>query len=146
MAVGHSHPAVVEAVERRMRLGSHFAQPTEDAIVVAEELARRFRLPLWRFTNSGTEATMDAIHLMQSITGRDLIVKIEGSYHGHHVAVMVSMYTTRSTSSVRPIDPAASPRVAAFRRRRSTSAWWCRSMTLSCSSAFCTSGAARSPG
>ena len=93
MLVGHAHPAVVEAVERRVRLGTHFAQPTEDAIVVAEELARRFGLPSWRFCNSGTEATMDAVHLMRAITGRDLIIKIEGSYHGHHDAVMVSMYS-----------------------------------------------------
>ena len=92
MLVGHAHPAVVDAVSRRVSLGTHFAQPTEDAIVVAEELARRFGLPRWRFCNSGTEATMDAIHLMRAITGRDLIVKIEGSYHGHHDAVMVSMY------------------------------------------------------
>jgi glutamate-1-semialdehyde 2,1-aminomutase len=92
MLVGHAHPAVVEAVERRARLGTHFAQPTEDAVVVAEELGRRFGLPSWRFSNSGTEATMDAIHLMRAITGRDLIIKIEGSYHGHHDAVMVSMY------------------------------------------------------
>ena len=90
--VGHAHPAVVEAVSRRVRLGTHFAQPTEDAIVVAEELAGRFGLPLWRFTNSGTEATMDAIHLMRAITGRDLIIKIEGSYHGHHDAVMTSYF------------------------------------------------------
>jgi glutamate-1-semialdehyde 2,1-aminomutase len=92
MVVGHAHPAVVEAVSRRVRLGTHFAQPTEDAIVVAEELAGRFDLPLWRFTNSGTEATMDAIHLMRAITGRDLIIKIEGSYHGHHDAVMTSYF------------------------------------------------------
>ncbi len=92
MVVGHAHPAVVEAVSRRVRLGTHFAQPTEDAIVVAEELAGRFDLPLWRFTNSGTEATMDAVHLMRAITGRDLIIKIEGSYHGHHDAVMTSYF------------------------------------------------------
>ena len=55
-------------------------------------LAERFGLPLWRFGNSGTEATMDAVHLMRAATGRDLIVKIEGSYHGHHDTVMVSYY------------------------------------------------------
>ena len=47
-------------------------------------LGGRFGLPQWRFTNSGTEATMDAVHLARAITGRDLVVKIEGSYHGHH--------------------------------------------------------------
>ena len=58
---------------------------------MADELARRFGLPLWRFSNSGTEATMDAVHLMRAITGRDLIVKVEGCYHGHHDSVMVSV-------------------------------------------------------
>ena len=92
MAVGHAHPAVVKAVSDRVRLGTHFAQPTEDAIAVAENLAARFGLPLWRFGNSGTEATMDAVHLMRSFTGRSKIVKIEGSYHGHHDSVQVSVY------------------------------------------------------
>ena len=92
MAVGHAHPKVVEAVSNRAARGTHFAQPTEDAIIVAEELARRFGLPLWRFANSGTEATMDAVHLMRAITGRSLIVKVEGTYHGHHDSVQVSVY------------------------------------------------------
>src|SRR5205814_4282660 len=91
MAVGHAHPAVVAAVQRRVTEGTHFAQPTEDAVVVAEELARRFGLPLWRFGNSGTEATMDAVHLMRAATGRDLVIKVEGCYHGHHDSVEVSI-------------------------------------------------------
>jgi glutamate-1-semialdehyde 2,1-aminomutase len=89
--VGHAHPAVVRAVQERVERGTHFAQPTEDAVVVAEELARRFGLPLWRFGNSGTEATMDAVHLMRAATGRDLIIKVEGCYHGHHDSVEVSV-------------------------------------------------------
>jgi glutamate-1-semialdehyde 2,1-aminomutase len=92
MAVGHAHPAVVRAVAERVARGTHFAQPTEDAIAVAEDLAGRFGLPLWRFANSGTEATMDAVHLMRAITGRSRIVKVEGSYHGHHDSVQVSVY------------------------------------------------------
>ncbi|MEP6526306.1 MAG: aspartate aminotransferase family protein [Nocardioidaceae bacterium] len=88
---GHAHPAIVAAVSDRVRRGTHFAQPTEDAIVVADELASRFGLPLWRFANSGTEATMDAVHLMRAATGRDLIIKVEGGYHGHHDSVQVSV-------------------------------------------------------
>jgi glutamate-1-semialdehyde 2,1-aminomutase len=91
MCVGHAHPAIVAAVEARARRGSHFAAPTEGSIVVAEELRRRYGLPQWRFTNSGTESTMDAVHLARGATGRDVILKIEGSYHGHHDAVMVSV-------------------------------------------------------
>ena len=88
---GHAHPAIVAAVSDRVRRGTHFAQPTEDAIWVATELRRRFGLPLWRFANSGTEATMDAVHLMRAATGRDLIIKVEGCYHGHHDSVQVSV-------------------------------------------------------
>lgn len=88
---GHAHPAIVAAVSDRVRRGTHFAQPTEDAIWNAGELARRFGLPQWRFANSGTEATMDAVHLARSVTGRDLIIKVEGCYHGHHDSVQVSV-------------------------------------------------------
>src|SRR5215813_10858312 len=98
---GHAHPAIVEAVRRQVGRGTHFAQPTADAVAVADELAARFRQPLWRFANSGTEATMDAIHLMRAITGRDLIIKVEGCYHGHHDSVQVSVdrKSTRLNSS-----------------------------------------------
>jgi glutamate-1-semialdehyde 2,1-aminomutase len=88
---GHGHPAIQEAIITQVARGTHFAQPTPNAVAVARELARRFGLPRWRFANSGTEATMDAVHLMRSITGRDLIIKIEGCYHGHHDSVQVSV-------------------------------------------------------
>jgi glutamate-1-semialdehyde 2,1-aminomutase len=101
---GHAHPAIVEAVQGQASLGTHFAQPTRNAVAVGEELARRFGLPLWRFANSGTEATMDAIHLMRSITGRDLIIKVEGCYHGHHDSVQVSV-----TPEADEVGPAGRP-------------------------------------
>jgi glutamate-1-semialdehyde 2,1-aminomutase len=91
MCVGHANPAIVDAVAAQAARGSHFAAPTEGSIAVAEELRRRFGMPQWRFTNSGTESTMDAIHLARAATGRDVVLKIEGSYHGHHDAVMVSV-------------------------------------------------------
>jgi glutamate-1-semialdehyde 2,1-aminomutase len=92
MCVGHANPTIGDAVKARHDLGTHFAAPTDGSIVVAEELVDRFGLPQWRFTNSGTESTMDAVHLARGVTGRDVILKIEGSYHGHHDAVMVSVY------------------------------------------------------
>jgi glutamate-1-semialdehyde 2,1-aminomutase len=92
MAIGHANPAVGRAVKARIDQGTHFAAPTDGSIVVAEELVRRFGLPQWRFTNSGTESTMDAVHLARGATGRDILLKIEGSYHGHHDSVMVSVY------------------------------------------------------
>jgi glutamate-1-semialdehyde 2,1-aminomutase len=89
--LGHAHPAIVAAVSERVRQGTHFAAPTSGSIEVAEELARRFGLPQWRFTNSGTESTMDAVHLARGATGRDVLLKVEGSYHGHHDSVMVDV-------------------------------------------------------
>jgi glutamate-1-semialdehyde 2,1-aminomutase len=103
---GHAHPAIVAAVSDRVRQGTHFAQPTEDAAVVARELARRFGLPLWRYNNSGTESTMDAVHLMRVATGRPKVLKVEGSYHGHHDSVQVSVYPP--VESAGPADAPAS--------------------------------------
>ena len=116
---GHAHPAMVEAIRAQAGRGTHFAQPTANAMVVAEEMARRFGLPQWRFANSGTEATMDAVHLMRSITGRDLIIKVEGCYHGHHDSVQVSV--TPEPDEVGPASrpaqaPASSGIPAAFTR------------------------------
>src|SRR5690349_23030036 len=91
MCVGHANPVISAAVKQRMDEGTHFAAPTEGSIIVAEELKRRWGLPHWRFTNSGTESTMDAVHLARGFTGRDILVKIEGTYHGHHDAVMISV-------------------------------------------------------
>ncbi len=92
MCIGHANPTVGDAVKAQVDRGTHFAAPTDGSIAVAEELQRRFGLPQWRFTNSGTESTMDAVHLARGATGRDMLLKIEGSYHGHHDAVMVSVY------------------------------------------------------
>ena len=92
MLVGHAHPAVVKAVQDRVALGTHFAQPTEDLIPVSRDLARRFDQPKWRFANSGTEATLAAFNLMRVAKNRKKIIKIEGSYHGHHDSVQVSVY------------------------------------------------------
>ncbi len=91
MIQGHANPTIGAAVAARYPLGTHFAAPTEDAIVVADELARRFGLPKWRYTNSGSESTMDAIRIARAYTGRDTVMKIFGSYHGHHDTVMVSI-------------------------------------------------------
>jgi glutamate-1-semialdehyde 2,1-aminomutase len=91
MVQGHAHPAIGKAIQERYALGTHFAAPTEDAIVVGEELAKRWGLPRWRYTNSGSESTMDAIRIARAYTKRDTIMKIFGSYHGHHDGVMVSI-------------------------------------------------------
>src|SRR3954467_11609811 len=91
MVQGHAHPAIGRAIQGRYGKGTHFAAPTEDAVVVGEELKRRWGLPRWRYTNSGSESTMDAIRIARASTKRDPVVKIFGSYHGHHDTVMVSI-------------------------------------------------------
>ena len=108
MCIGHANPAVGAAVKARIDEGTHFAAPTDGSIAVAEELTRRFGLPQWRFTNSGTESTMDAVHLARGATGRDTILKIEGSYHGHHDSVMVSVYPPLEALGARD-DPVSVP-------------------------------------
>src|SRR3954463_7992929 len=91
MVQGHAHPTIGRALQERYASGTHFAAPTEDAVVVGEELARRWGLPKWRYTNSGSESTMAAIRIARGFTGREPILKIFGSYHGHHDGVMVSI-------------------------------------------------------
>jgi glutamate-1-semialdehyde 2,1-aminomutase len=91
MVVGHAHPRIVQAVQEATSRGTHFAVTTEEAVAYGEEICRRFNFEMIRFTNSGTESTMDAIRVARAATGRDIVCKIEGSYHGHHDAVMFSV-------------------------------------------------------
>jgi glutamate-1-semialdehyde 2,1-aminomutase len=109
MVVGHAHPKVREAIERAAAAGTHFAATTETAVVFAEELKRRFGVEKVRFTNSGTEATMDAIRCARAASGKDVLLKVEGSYHGHHDAVMFSLVPSMDTSG-----PADRPHTVPF--------------------------------
>ena len=130
MVQGHAHPLIVEAIQKRAPLGTQFGLPTEDAIIMAEHLAGAFKLPQWRFVNSGSEATMDAIRVARAYTGREPIVKMFGSYHGHHDYVMVVDRRER----LRQRRPArqlrvASPTAPASRRRSIDMTIPCRSTT-----------------
>ncbi len=87
---GHMNPAVRAAVIKQLDDGTLYVTPCELNADVGELLAERYGLPMWRPTNSGTEATMDAIRLARGATGREKLVKVEGGYHGHHDEVMVS--------------------------------------------------------
>jgi len=91
LMAGHCHPAVVRAVEARLKIGTMFGMPHELEWELAEEICRRFPVEQVRFANSGTEATMHAIRLARGFTGRDRIIKMEGAYHGVHDAAMVSV-------------------------------------------------------
>ena len=90
MFCGHSPQPVVKAVSERIALGPQFLMPTEDAIVVAEELARRWALPKWRFTLSATTANTEAIRVARHLTGRPKLLMFEGKYHGHADEMLVT--------------------------------------------------------
>ncbi len=89
--VGHAHPKIVDAIRKVADRGIHFAVTTEATVALAEAICERFDLEQMRLVNSGTEATMDAIRVARAATGRDRIVKMEGSYHGHHDCVLFSV-------------------------------------------------------
>jgi glutamate-1-semialdehyde 2,1-aminomutase len=95
LAAGHSHPILAEAVRHRVANGTCYTFPVEDGVALAEEIKARFGADLVRFSNSGTEATMDAIRVARGYTGREKVVKFEGGYHGHHDDVLVSIQPPR---------------------------------------------------
>jgi glutamate-1-semialdehyde 2,1-aminomutase len=90
MILGHGHPAVVEAVQRAVQDGFSFGAPTEREVQLAEEIMRHLpSVQMLRLVSSGTEAAMSAIRLARGATGRSLLIKFEGCYHGHADALLV---------------------------------------------------------
>lgn len=90
LVLGHAHPKVVEAVQQAMANGASFGIPTGAEVRLAEKLADFVpSIEKLRLVNSGTEATMSAIRLARGVTGRDLVVKVEGCYHGHVDSLLV---------------------------------------------------------
>jgi glutamate-1-semialdehyde 2,1-aminomutase len=81
---GHAFEPINEAVRTQLEHGVAFGLPTESAIALAEVMAQRTGIPMWRFSNSGTEALMTAIRGARAFTKRDVIVRFAGSYHGAH--------------------------------------------------------------
>jgi glutamate-1-semialdehyde 2,1-aminomutase len=90
MILGHAHPEVIRAVSEAARLGTSYGAPTPAEVELAE-LVREFvpSMQMLRFVNSGTEATMTAIRIARGFTGRELILKFEGCYHGHGDSFLV---------------------------------------------------------
>lgn len=97
---GHARPEIVAAVAPILEQGTAFGLPTESEIALAEHLAARTGYSTWRFSNSGTEAVMTAIRAARAFTGRDLLVRFEGSYHGTTDAV-VSVHAAGIPAGVR---------------------------------------------
>jgi len=91
LILGHAHPAVVEAVREAAGRGTSFGAPSEPEIALAERIVDAVpSIELVRFVNSGTEATMSATRLARAATGRDLVLKFEGCYHGHADGLLAS--------------------------------------------------------
>src|SRR6516165_68770 len=83
MFCGHANPAIVAAVQAQAARSTQFLLPTVASVEVAEELARRYRVPRWQFTVTATQANIEAIRLARAVTGREVIVLFQGHYHGH---------------------------------------------------------------
>jgi glutamate-1-semialdehyde 2,1-aminomutase len=91
LVLGHTHPAVIAAIEDTARKGTTFGSPTELEVELAELVCEAVpSVEMVRMTNSGTEATMSAIRLARGFTGRERILKFDGNYHGHGDALLVS--------------------------------------------------------
>ncbi len=84
MLLGHSHPKILDAIERTLKNGTSFGAPTELEVKIAELITKLVpSIQMVRMVNSGTEATMSAIRLARAFTGKNKIIKFEGCYHGH---------------------------------------------------------------
>ena len=91
MFTGYGPDAVVEAVSRRMAVGSQFLLPSEDSIWVATELGQRYGLPQWQFTLSATHANLESIRVARVATGREKVLFFHGKYHGHLDEALVEL-------------------------------------------------------
>src|SRR3989449_1379396 len=90
LILGHAAPAIVEAVTETARHGTSYGAPTRNEVEMAERISRALpSMEMVRLVSSGTEAAMSAIRLARGATGRDLIIKFEGCYHGHADSLLV---------------------------------------------------------
>ncbi len=115
---GHAPPATVEAVAAQARRGMTFMLPTEDAIWLGEELARRFGLPFWQAALTATDANRFAIRLARHLTGRPKILVFNGCYHGTvdetFITLSGGMPHSRAGNIGPPVDPLETTRVVEF--------------------------------
>lgn len=100
MLLGHAHPEVQAAVQAAVARGTSYGTPTEPEVELAEEIVARAPVEKVRFVSSGTEATMSAIRLARGFTGRDVVVKFAGCYHGHVDALLASAGSGLATFAV----------------------------------------------
>lgn len=100
MLLGHAHPEVLAAVSAAVARGTSYGTPTQPEVELAEEIVARAPVEKVRFVSSGTEATMSAIRLARGFTGRDVVVKFAGCYHGHVDALLASAGSGLATLAV----------------------------------------------
>src|SRR5438477_5867481 len=90
MILGHAHPAVLSAISGALANGTSFGTATPGEVELAEEIVARAPVEQVRLVNSGTEASMSAVRLARGFTGRPLVVKFAGCYHGHVDALLAA--------------------------------------------------------
>lgn len=100
MLLGHAHPEVQAAVAEAVARGTSYGAPTIPEVELAEEIVARTPVDRVRFVSSGTEASMSAIRLARGVTGRDVVVKFAGCYHGHVDALLASAGSGLATFAV----------------------------------------------
>ena len=119
MLLGHAHPDVQAAVQEAVGRGTSYGTPTIPEVELAEEIVSRTPVDKVRFVSSGTEATMSAIRLARGFTGRELVVKFAGCYHGHVDALLAASGSGLATLSVPgtpgvPVASTAAPLVVPY--------------------------------
>jgi glutamate-1-semialdehyde 2,1-aminomutase len=100
MLLGHAHPEVIDAVQAAISRGTSYGTPTATEVELATEIVERTPIDKVRLVSSGTEATMSAIRLARGFTGRDLVVKFAGCYHGHVDSLLASAGSGLATLGV----------------------------------------------
>jgi len=101
LILGHAHPEVLDALEKTMKDGTSFGAPTKREVELAQLIGETVpSIEMVRLVNSGTEATMSAIRLARGFTGRDMIVKFSGCYHGHNDGLLASAGSGAATFSI----------------------------------------------
>lgn len=111
MFCGYGNPEIAEAVAARARRGTQFLLPTAEAVDVAEELARRYPVPLWQFTLSASQANVEAIRIARASTGREVALLFDGHYHGHFDEGLINLEDGRLVPAQRGLAKATTGKV-----------------------------------
>jgi len=112
LMTGHSHPDIIEGVKNQLAKGSNYGADPVEAYEVAEELAKRFKLDMVRFSNTGAEATMHSLRFARAFTGKSKIMKFEGHYHGANDYLSVGHHPP--LAALKPMQTPSGPGIPEF--------------------------------